>query len=151
MPTLLQASMSSVPAGAVIFFPSTVSVTSAISVAPASRRLSRGRPAGCRAGVSPSQRTNKFNPAGIRAHSGPAPPLRYHCPLFDRALFFIRARAAFQVIFELLTKFLDETHSRHGGSIAERAERPAQHVFRQVIHVVDIFLQPAAGMETLQR
>src|SRR6266478_2513034 len=136
MPTLLQASMSSVPAGAVIFFPSTVSVTSAISVARASR---------------PSQRTNKFNPAGIRAHSGPAPPLRHHCQLFDRTLFFIRARAAFQVIFELLTKFLDETHSRHGGSIAERAERPAQHVFRQVIHVVDIFLQPAAGMETLQR
>src|SRR5215472_19303391 len=58
-----------------------------------------------------------------------------------RPLFFIGARSAFQMIFEFFAEFLYERDGRHGGGIAQGAERPAEHVFRQVLHVIDIFLQ----------
>ena len=44
-----------------------------------------------------------------------------------------------------------ERNRRHRRRIAQRTERPTQHVFRQVLNVVDVFLHAAAGMKTHQR
>src|SRR5579864_1343471 len=128
MPALLQASMRSVPAGAVIFLPSTVRFTSAMFIAPASRRLSRGRLA--RAECKQSE-TCRHSPA-LRADEKLA--LRHHGQLFDSPLFLIRTRPAFQMIFKLSAKLFHECDGRHRGRITERAERSTEHVLRQVLH-----------------
>src|SRR5439155_7778886 len=59
-------------------------------------------------------------------------------------------RPSLKVILELLPEFFDKCHSRHRCGIAQRAKCPSQHVFRKVIHVVDIFFKPSAGMEANQ-
>src|SRR5271154_5899640 len=110
MPALLQASMSSVPAGAVSFLPSTVRFTSAIGNL-----------------------------------------VRHHRQAFRRAFFLIPARPAFQMILKLFSKLFHKSNCRHRRRIAQRAERPAQHVLRQVLHVVDVFFHPAAGVKTYER
>src|SRR6266571_5377939 len=84
MPTFLQASISSVPARAVSFLPSTVRFTSAMGI-------------------------------NVR-----------------------------------MPELLPERDRRHRSRIAQRTKRPPQHVLRQVLHVVDIFLHAAARMETNQ-
>src|SRR5665213_2901844 len=108
MPTLRQASISNVPAGAVRIFPSTVKVTSAI-------RLQR--------------------------------PLNYG----QFNMFCERARLAVQVILKLLAEFLHKGNRRHCRGITQRAERPPQHVFRQVLDVVDILGLAKSGVEPRQR
>src|SRR5689334_25022351 len=100
MPTLLQASMSKVPDGAVNFLPSTIKFTSAI---------------------------------WLKSLVG------QHWNLFDRALLLVRAGAAFQVIFEFFSEFLHESNRWHGRCVAQRTKCAAQHVLRQVLHIVDIF------------
>src|ERR1035437_6505149 len=101
MPTVLQASMSSVPAGAVSFLPSTVKFTSAISVAPASRRLSRGRHA---LAAHLQSKTCGHSPA---LWAGETPALRKY--RFHRAFLLVRARSAFQVIFKLFAELSYES------------------------------------------
>src|ERR1039458_4163646 len=109
MPTFLQASINSEPAGAVIFFPSTVRLTSAmISVAPALHEHGSSR-------------------------------------------FFKRARLAVQMVFKFFSELLHKRHGGHCGRVSEWTECFPQHVFREVIDVVDIFFQPRAGMEARQR
>src|SRR6185437_2815364 len=117
MPALRQASMSSVPAGAVSFFPSTVKVTSAII------------------------------PFALRAWTW----FRLHHCQLRHAFLCERARFAVQMILELSAKFLDERDGRHGRGIAQRAEGTAQHVFSQVLDVVDVLFIAEAGMETRER
>src|SRR5271166_1169879 len=124
MPTVLQASMSSVPAGAVSFLPSTVRVTSAIFVAPASRRLLRGRPA---LASHQQSETCGHSPAH---RAGETPALRVHRNLVHHALFFERARLAFQMIFEFFSELLHEADRWHRGRVAERTEGSSEHVFR---------------------
>src|SRR5437660_7021768 len=141
MPTLLQASMRSVPAGAVTFLPSTVRFTSAISVAPASRRLWRARLA-----LAPCHHHETLR-AFARKLAGETPALRVHRKLLDHAFLLVRARPAFQVLFELSAELLYECDRRHCCRIAQRAECPSQHVLREVLHVVDVLLQTAASME----
>src|ERR1700746_384952 len=70
--------------------------------------------------------------------------------LFDRALYFERARPSFQVIFKFFPEFFHKRDGRHRGRVAQWAERPAQHVFRQVLDVIDILLHAAACMEACQ-
>src|SRR5437763_16163940 len=48
------------------------------------------------------------------------------------------------VVFKFFAELLHEAECRHCGSIAQRAERSAHHVFRQVLDVIDIFLRTAA-------
>src|SRR5689334_5248280 len=79
------------------------------------------------------------------------PVLRQHRQPFYRAFLFVRARPAFQMIFKFLAELFHEGDGRHRCRIAERTESPAEHVLRQVPHVVDILLQSAAGMKTLER
>src|ERR1700675_4422067 len=136
MPTRLQASISSVPAGAVTFLPSTVSVTSAIFVAPASRRQSVVR-------VARALLPATAFLGGDKALSG------HH--RFHRALFFIRARPAFQMILKLFAELFHERDRRHRRRIAQRTKRPAQHVLREILHVIDILFHAAAAMESSQR
>src|SRR5581483_4743421 len=114
MPTLLQASISKVPAGAVIFLPSTVRFTS--FAASAIKLVIRLR----------------------------------HCWLGHHRLL-KWTRPSVQMIFKLLTELLDESHGRHRCGITQRAKCSAQHVFRQVIHVIDVFLYSATIVETDQR
>ena len=52
----------------------------------------------------------------------------------------IRTRPAFQVRFEFVAELLHDRDGRHRGRIAQRAERSPEHVLRQVLHVVDVFL-----------
>src|SRR5580700_11183593 len=124
MPTRLQASISSVPEGAVTFLPSTVSVTSAIFAAPASCRQSVVYVARA---LSPA---TAF-PAGNKVLS------RHH--RLHRALFFIRARPAFQMILKLFAELFHERDRRHRRRIAQRTERSTQHILGERLHVIDIF------------
>src|SRR5437879_9853423 len=102
MPTLLQASMRSVPAGAVTFLPSTVRFTSAISVAPASRRLWRARLA-----LAPCHHHETLR-AFARKLAGETPALRVHRKLLDHAFLLVRERPAFQVLFEISAEIIYE-------------------------------------------
>ncbi len=43
----------------------------------------------------------------------------------------IGARLAVQMLFELFAELFDDRNGRHGGRVAQRAERAAQHVLRQ--------------------
>src|SRR5690349_7079711 len=115
MPTVLQASISSVPAGAVTFLPSTVMFTSAIFVAPASCRHFH------------------LNSAAKMA----ALLLRHYRYFMACAMLFKLTGLAIQVIFKFFSKLFHECHDRHGRRIAKRTESSAQHVLRKVIHIVD--------------
>src|SRR6266481_4076534 len=128
MPALLQASISKVPAGAVTFLPSTVMFTSAIKSSLVVRRWPKIVSVG---GVNQRPTTGFLRQHRLRR-------------------FLKRARLAVQMILKLLPKLLDERHGRHGRGITQRAERPAQHVFRQVVHVVDIFFHAAARVKANQ-
>src|ERR1700690_712896 len=110
MPTVLHASISSVPAGAVTFLPSTVSVTSAMG------KL-----------------------------------VRENWLFFRHARLFVWARPAFQMVFKLFAELLHKRNSRHRGRIAQRTERPPQHVLRKILHVVDVLHHAAAGVKSNQR
>lgn len=59
----------------------------------------------------------------------------------------IRARLAVQVILKLLAKLLHKAQCGHGRGIAKRAEGAAQHVFGQVLHVVNVARGPETGVE----
>src|SRR5665213_2634462 len=108
MPTLRQASISNVPAGAVRIFPSTVKVTSAI-------RLQR--------------------------------PLNYG----QFNMFCERARLAVQVILKLLAELFNKGQSGHCRRITQRTEGTAQHVFRQVLDVVNVLRFAKSRVEPRQR
>src|SRR3954452_15667932 len=112
MPTLLQASMSSVPDGAVNFLPSTIKFTSAI---------------------------------WLKSLVGT------HWNFFNRAFLLVRAWAAFQVVLKFFSEFFYEGDRRHRRGVAQRAEGAAQHVFCEILHVVDIFHHSTAGMKTDER
>ena len=51
------------------------------------------------------------------------------------------------VFFEFFAEFLDEAKGGHRGCVAERAEGAAHHVFREVLHVIDILLCAAAVVD----
>src|SRR5262245_38312203 len=53
--------------------------------------------------------------------------------------------------FKLTPPLVYDRHSGNGRSITQRAESASQHVLRQVLDIVDVFLQTAAVMETDQR
>src|SRR5277367_1099615 len=65
-------------------------------------------------------------------------PLRHY--RFRHACFLEGAWLAVQVIFKLFSEFFYECHRRHRGCVSQRAERFSQHVFREVINVIDVFL-----------
>src|SRR5258708_33334081 len=52
------------------------------------------------------------------------------------------------MIFKFLAELFYERNSRHRRGIAQWTEGPTQHVLRQVLHVVDVFLQAAASVKT---
>src|ERR1700730_2231964 len=55
------------------------------------------------------------------------------------------------MIFKFLAELFYECDGWHGGGVAQWAKCPTEHVLRQVLHVVDVFLQAAAGVKTNQR
>src|ERR1044071_4216885 len=57
-----------------------------------------------------------------------------------------RAWPSFKVRFKFFPKLLDERDRGHGRGITQRAEGAAQHVFGEVLDVVDVALHSAAGM-----
>src|ERR1700737_4956065 len=152
MPTLLQASIRSVPAGAATFLSSTVMFNRAIGSCGADvpRRLCGQGLALRLCSHSKAATPHCRNLAGTAAYRGGRMLALGHHRL-DRSRFLEWARPALQMIFELPPELLDESHGRHGGGVAQRAERPAQHVFRKVVHVVDVFFQTSAGMEAGER
>src|SRR5580704_9713622 len=107
MPALRQASMSSVPAGAVSFFPSTVNMTSGIRCL----RSLRG------------QSPDHFIRPSARVNSRPfkAAVCLYDCQLRN-SLFCKLTQLSVQVIFELLAKLFEERDGRHGCGVAQRAK-----------------------------
>src|ERR1700722_14517905 len=143
MPTVLRASLTGAPAGALIFLPSTVRFTSAIRVVPASRRLSPGR---ARPGTHPQTKNPR---AFARNRGGETPAL--HEYWLRRALVLERAGPSFQMIFKFLAELFHEGDHRHRGRITQRTECSSQHVFRQILHVVDVFLHAPTRMEPNQR
>src|ERR1039458_5531001 len=56
-----------------------------------------------------------------------------------------------QMLFKLLAKLLHESQHRHRRRIPQRAKRPAQHIFRKVLNVVDVLSLAEAGVEARQR
>src|SRR5438128_1446047 len=132
MPADLQASMRSVPAGAVIFLPSTVMVTSCGESA-INLLIQK---------VKSKIKTLFFRPLGTTLCK---------CRFRDAALVFIRTRLAVQVIFKLLPPFLHDGHRRNRRSVAQRTEGASQHVLRQIINVVNVSLLARAGVETRER
>src|SRR5580704_16032852 len=112
MPTLLQASISSVPAGAVTFLPSTVMFTSAIE----NRRWSlvAGR----------SQKPSVVSANDKRRTTNDEHLSHYH--LRSRSL--KRARLAVQMIFKFFAKLLHNGNCRHSCGVAQRAKSASQHV-----------------------
>src|ERR1700724_4175816 len=66
------------------------------------------------------------------------------------AHFFKRARLAIQVIFKLFSEFLHEPHGGHCYRVSERTEYLAQHVFGEIVHIIDVLLYTPARMETNQ-
>src|ERR1700730_4379679 len=146
MPTLLQASISNDPAGAVIFFPSTVRFMSAMifrsaGVSPAVRRAS-----------SPGAISN-FNSRYNRNSGYPPDERTGEMPVLHQyrfAHFFKRARLAIQMIFKLFSEFLHERHGGHCCRVSERTECLAQHVFGEIVHIIDVLRYTPARMETNQ-
>src|ERR1039457_4578497 len=63
---------------------------------------------------------------------------------------FKRATAG-EVGFEFVAEFFDEGHHRHRGRVAQGAEGPAEHVFRDVVHQGDVALDAAAGVEAVEQ
>src|SRR5581483_12076476 len=61
-----------------------------------------------------------------------------------------RARVSFQVVFKFLPELFHERDRRHRCRISKRAEGSSEHVFRQVLDIIDVFLDAASGMESLQ-
>src|ERR1700761_1950690 len=58
---------------------------------------------------------------------------------------------ALEILLELRAELLYKAVRGHGGLVAQRVERAAQHVFGQVLNVVDVLLVAAAGMKTRER
>src|ERR1700690_1250676 len=123
MPTLLQASISRVPAGAATFLPSTVMLMSAILE--------------CGAGALP------------RAALSTNLELRQNWLRYAVGLKW--TRFSIQMIFEFFPEFLHDGNGRQRRRIAQRAKRAAQHVLRQILNVVDIFFHSGAGVEAGER
>src|SRR5262245_30844392 len=69
----------------------------------------------------------------------------------NRAFALKRTRLSFQVLLEFMPPLLHNRHGWNRGSVAQRTEGTAQHVFRQVINVIDVFANAAAGVEADQR
>ena len=55
------------------------------------------------------------------------------------------------MIFKLFAKLFDEGDGRHGRRVAERAERAAQHVFREVLNVVNVGFASKASVKAGER
>src|ERR1700722_6553774 len=51
---------------------------------------------------------------------------------------------ACNIVFKLFAELLDECDSGHGCCVTERTEGAAQHVFGEILNVVDVLLIPAA-------
>src|ERR1035438_7948277 len=62
----------------------------------------------------------------------------------------VRTRTPIQMRLEVFGKLLDNRDSRHGCRIAQRTERTAQHILRELADQRNIALLSAAVMETLQ-
>src|ERR1700678_3396953 len=54
---------------------------------------------------------------------------------------------AFDVVFELFTKFFYEAECGHGSCVAERAEGAAHHVVGEVLNVVDVLFAAATVVD----
>src|SRR5215472_11199724 len=52
-----------------------------------------------------------------------------------------------QVRFELVAEFFDDRNRRHRRGVAQRAERAAQHVLRNIADQIDIRLRALSGMK----
>src|ERR1700674_2696732 len=61
----------------------------------------------------------------------------------------IGAGTAVQMCFKIFAEFLYEADDRHSRCIAERAKGSAQHVFGEVLHVLDILCHSSPGVESL--
>src|SRR5579883_330378 len=153
MPAALQASISSVPAGAVSFLPSTVKVTSAIQI-PLCRK-----PVPCTRNSRAAllHRTKLLPVAAPFTKKPPALGLNHLAPLPAPSCAYqlfvpgIRAGLPVQVVFKLFPELLDKSNRRHGRRIAQRAEGTAQHVFRQITDIVEVLVHSAAGMDPSNR
>src|SRR6266851_303433 len=55
--------------------------------------------------------------------------------------------ASLQMLFKLIAPFLHDADGRHRRCVAQRTERAAQHVFRQVGNHVDVFPAPEPRMD----
>src|SRR5471030_2140294 len=70
---------------------------------------------------------------------------RYHV-----ARVLIWARLAVEVILEFVPEFFDNRNRRHGGRVAQRAERAAQHILRNIPNQIDVIAGALAVVEPLQ-
>src|SRR5258708_12137808 len=76
--------------------------------------------------------------------------MRHHWRSLDRAFLLKRARLSIQMIFKFFSEFLHERHGGHCRRISQRTERLPQHVFGELVHIIDLFLDPPARMEPNQ-
>src|SRR5665213_3860687 len=67
------------------------------------------------------------------------------------SMFGVWTRLAVQVVLKLFAELLNKSDGRHSRCVAERAKGATQHVFRQVLNVVDIFCFAKSGVKARQR
>src|SRR3974377_515661 len=135
MPTLLHASMSSVPAGTASFLPSTVMFTSATKKSLFANRCSPfAQPPTPESAKSEKRIANCV--------------LSHQCQLVR---FLVRARLSVEMIFKFFPVLLHVRNDGHRCRIAQRAKRPPQHVFRQILQVVDVLGHAAPRVKASER
>src|SRR5260221_12277214 len=128
MPADLQASIRSVPAGALICLPSTVMVTSC-GVSAINLLIQK---------TKSNIKTLFFRPLGTTLCE------RW---FWNAALGLVRTGLAVQVIFKFLTPLLYDGHGRDSSRVAQRTEGASQHVLRKIINVVNVAFLAAAGVK----
>src|SRR5664279_5322802 len=67
------------------------------------------------------------------------------------SMFGVWTRFAVQVVLKLFAKLFYKCDGRHSRGVAERAKGAAQHVFRQVLNVVNIFCFAKSGVKARER
>src|SRR6267142_1752960 len=99
----------------------------------------------------PGRRLRSPSITQLRNYSITKSSLSNHRQLTDNRRRIKRTRTSLKVRLELASPLVHDRHRWDSGGVAQRAERAAQHVLREVLNVVDIFLQPRPGVEAGQR
>src|ERR1035438_4702257 len=145
MPTVLAASITRVCGGTLTARPSMVRLISSGMGPRLNRGMGRIAPWANRVQPTNSKGGNWWQYDAQTGYSHPIPKggnwwQSPFCASYGHRAFtvLVRARSAVQMVLEFLPELLHDRDGRHGGGIAQGAERPAQHIPRDIADQVDI-------------